>query len=75
LPWEHCAGGDRPYIGSIAALAVLAFLVVVLGPILSRMPLHVFQFVVGVLLLLFGMGWLRKAVLRYLGIYPNLEEF
>ena len=67
--------GWRPaLIGSIAALAVLAFLVVVLGPILSRMPLHVFQFVVGVLLLLFGMGWLRKAVLRYLGIIPLHDE-
>jgi uncharacterized membrane protein len=67
--------GWRPaLIGAVAALGVLAFLVVILGPLLSRMPLHVFQFIVGVLLLLFGMGWLRKAILRYLGIIPLHDE-
>jgi uncharacterized membrane protein len=67
--------GWRPaLIGSIAALGMLAFSVAVLGPLLGRMPLHVFQFIVGVLLLLFGMGWLRKAILRYLGAIPLHDE-
>jgi Ca2+/H+ antiporter, TMEM165/GDT1 family len=67
--------GWRPaLIGSFAAFGVLAFLVAVLGPLLGRMPLHVFQFIVGVLLLLFGMGWLRKALLRYLGVIPLHDE-
>jgi Ca2+/H+ antiporter, TMEM165/GDT1 family len=67
--------GWRPaLIGSMSALGVLAILVAVLGSLLGRMPLHVFQFIVGVLLLLFGMGWLRKAILRSLGAIPLHDE-
>lgn len=60
--------------GAGAALALLLVMVAVLGSALTRIPLDAFQIVVGTLLLLFGMRWLRKAVLRASGIIPLHNE-
>jgi Ca2+/H+ antiporter, TMEM165/GDT1 family len=67
--------GYRPAVlGSLAGLVLLGLLVVVLGPMLNRVPLNLLQIVIGILLLLFGMRWLRTAILRAAGIIPLRDE-
>jgi uncharacterized membrane protein len=53
--------------GSVAALLVLGVIVAVLGPAVSHIPLTGLRVVVGALLLVFGIQWLRKAILRASG--------
>ena len=60
--------------GAGAALAVLLLLVAIFGPALALVPLGLVQLVVGTLLLLFGMRWLRKAILRAAGVLPLHDE-
>lgn len=60
--------------GTAIALAVLVALIAALGPALTRVPIDVVQLVVGGLLLLFGLRWIRKAILRAAGIIPLHDE-
>ncbi len=60
--------------GAAAALIGLAVLVAVFGPALTLIPIGVAQIVVGALLLLFGLRWLRKAILRAAGVIALHDE-
>ena len=67
--------GWKPAIaGTAAALGLLVLVVLILGPTLQYIPIRYLQLFVGVLLLIFGMGWLRKAVLRSAGVLPMHDE-
>jgi uncharacterized membrane protein len=57
-----------------AATAALAAIVAALGPALTALPIDVLRVAVGGLLLVFGLQWLRKAILRASGLKALHDE-
>jgi uncharacterized membrane protein len=60
-------GWRSPLLGVGAGLVVLAAVVAALGPAVGRVPIEALRLIVGGLLLIFGLQWLRKAILRASG--------
>src|SRR5947208_5589262 len=70
-------GWRSPIWGTVAGLGTLAVIVGIFGTPLVIYQEEVkqsFHIVVGILLLLFGMRWLRKAILRFAGIIALHDE-
>ncbi|HEU5229631.1 MAG TPA: hypothetical protein VFU49_17570 [Ktedonobacteraceae bacterium] len=62
-------------IGALAAAATLALIIATLGVALVQfVPIDILRLTVGVLLVLFGLKWLKKAVLRYSGFKALHDE-
>jgi uncharacterized membrane protein len=60
--------------GLAAGMLCLSVIVVILGPALATIPLNGFRLVIGALLLVFGLQWLRKAILRASGLKTLRDE-
>lgn len=60
--------------GVAVALLALTALVAIFGPALSRIPMASLRVVVGTVLLIFGLQWWRKAILRSVGLKAKHDE-
>jgi uncharacterized membrane protein len=67
-------GWRWPLYGAGAAAIVLGAVTAILGPALTSIPIDSLRIVVGTLLLLFGLQWLYKAILRTAGLKARRDE-
>lgn len=67
-------GWRSALLGAAASTLFLIVLVAIFGPALGRIPITTLQLIVGILLLLFGIRWLRKAILRAAGVISLHDE-
>ena len=70
----HTRGWRSAFEGTGVALVALAALVAAFGPALVHVPLNVLRLIVGGVLLIFGMQWLRKSILRATGFKAKHDE-
>src|SRR5207244_2972796 len=61
-------------IGAAGALVTLAAIIALFGRAIGAIPVDYLQIVVGTALLLFGIRWLRKAILRSAGVVAHHDE-
>lgn len=66
--WREALGG------TVSALVVLVAIVGLFGEALEQMPLAMLQLLVGGLLVIFGLRWLKKSILRSAGVIPLHDE-
>lgn len=67
-------GWRATLIGLGTALVALAIIVAILGPALTLIPINALRLVIGALLLIFGLQWLRKAIMRASGFKSLHDE-
>jgi uncharacterized membrane protein len=71
-------GSTRSWSSAIsgvgAAMLALAVIVAALGPAITSLPIDVLRVLIGGLLLIFGLQWLRKAILRSAGLKAKHDE-
>jgi uncharacterized membrane protein len=68
-------GWRSPLYGTLVALLSLAILVTIFGQlIVARVPESTLKLIIGTLIVLFGLRWLHKAVLRSAGVIPLHDE-
>ena len=67
-------GWRSAFEGVAVALMALTGLVVIFGPALANVPTASLRIVVGTVLLIFGLQWWRKAILRSIGLKAKHDE-
>src|SRR3989440_12995988 len=68
-------GWRAPLLGTLSAIGLLALLVAIFGQlIVTRVPEVTLKLIIGTLIVLFGLRWLHKAVLRSAGVVALHDE-